>query len=161
MRSVIAIAIKFVGTLLASWVAFSLVDNMNWVTAVTIAAVVTVINYVLGDVFVLPGLGNFITSAVNGLLGAIMASAVVVFTTTGSVTSTSIVVFTFLIIGFEILFHAYMIRAKMAEEPNINKDYLINNSVNYNTETAKELHPYRDTDRDDINSNNNEDYHDK
>lgn len=149
MKGVIAVFIKFIGTVLASWVAFSLVDNLSWVTAVIIAAAVTVINYILGDIFVLPGVGNFIASAVNGLLAAIMASAVVTFTTTGTVTSTSIVVFTFLIIGFEILFHSYLIRSKMADTPNINEDYLINNSVNYNTETADELHPYRKDDGDD------------
>lgn len=77
MRTLIALVVKFVMTLAAAGIAGYFVGITNWFFLLMVALVGTVVNYILGDLFVLPAAGNIIASLgdgiMAGLIGYIMA----------------------------------------------------------------------------------------
>jgi flagellar biosynthesis component FlhA len=78
-----ALIIKFAFTFAAAWLAFGYVGGnpIGWVLITALA--VTILNYFIGDLIVLPAFGNIIASIGDGLLGAI--TAFVISLLTGSV----------------------------------------------------------------------------
>ena len=116
-RTTGALLIKFIMTLVFTYIAFSLVDNnsFGWVLGLSLAA--TVINYLIGDLYILPKYGNFTASVADGGIAAITAYLAGIMTVGNNVAFGSIVTFAILIAIGEYFFHRYLLSTKKVE-PN-------------------------------------------
>lgn len=159
MKTILAIIIKFVVTLAAAWISFSLFGYVAFYTVLIIAIAGTVLNYLIGDMLILPRLGNTITTVVDGLLSAVTAYTVLYYSTVTYYTMTSILIFAVIVAVAEIFFHMYLVKSDIIKPRNSEISFR-DKKINYNTETGRELYPYTNkTDTDSrINNSNNDDY---
>lgn len=140
MKQLVAIIIKFVGVLILSWIVFMVFSTAAFWATFVIACVVTVLNFWVGDLFLLPRWGNVWASIVNGIMAGIVAW--VVFYTTATVPynyMTWVYVFALVIAVAELFFHMYLFKADVVEKKS---DMFHRKNLNYNTETGHELFPY-------------------
>lgn len=77
-----ALIIKFAFTFAAAWLAFGYVGGNPIVWVLIVALAVTILNYFIGDLIVLPKFGNIIAAVGDGLLGAITAFVISLLTGT-------------------------------------------------------------------------------
>ena len=103
--------VKFAMTLIISIIAFSFitVNPAGWVFFVALTA--TVVNYLIGDLYVLPRFGNSIASIGDGVLGIVVAYILGLMTRAFDPTMGSLLVFGILIAVGEMFFHPYLMRA--------------------------------------------------
>lgn len=149
MKTTIALIIKFIATFAAAWISFMLFDNLSLSIVFIIAIAGTILNYVIGDLFVLPNFGNATASIVDGILSAITAYLILIFTPAVLVDYTSIFLFAIITAACEIFFHMYLFRAHIVEHKSSDSNKFNRKKLNYNTETADELNPLNNTWRDD------------
>jgi hypothetical protein len=105
------LVVKFAMTLIISIIAFSFitVNPAGWVFFVAIAA--TAVNYLVGDLYVLPRFGNLTASIGDGVLGIVVAYIIGLMTAAFNPTVGSLLFFGVLIAVGEIFFHPYLLRA--------------------------------------------------
>ncbi|MDW7649765.1 MAG: DUF2512 family protein [Bacillota bacterium] len=113
MRTFWALAIKFVMTLLAAAIA-GFASGMTSAGVIFLtAAVGTVVNYIMGDLFILPAAGNAVASIADGGVAAVLAYIVAiqsrVFITDAFVFA---LVFGLLVAIGEYFFHKYLAKEK-------------------------------------------------
>lgn len=104
-----ALTIKFFMTLIFAVVAFRFIEGNSWGWVFTIAVAATVANYLVGDLLVLPALGNFIASVGDGLMGAAIAYAIGFFAPAFTVSFAGLAAFAVLIAIGEYFFHQYLL----------------------------------------------------
>lgn len=113
MKTSMALLAKFVATLIASGLAFSILDNNPWSYAFLIAIVGTVVNYLVGDLMVLPSFGNTIASIGDGVMAIIVALFFDLFSSVFDTSLLNYLVFGVVILAAEYFFHIYL---KKSEE---------------------------------------------
>ncbi|GAB6179811.1 hypothetical protein JCM14036_11300 [Desulfotomaculum defluvii] len=111
-----ALAIKFVMTFLASWVAVSLIAGNSWTWALLIAVIGTAVNYVLGDKFILPNYGNIVAAVSDGILSLGLLWLVDLISVDLRLNSTAYITFALLVMVGEYFFHNYLISTGKVEE---------------------------------------------
>ncbi len=131
-----ALLMKFVLTLGAAWVSFSLFANATFTSVLIIAIAGTLLNYLIGDLFVLPNFGNIMASIGDGGLAALTAYVISRFTYGFAATATSFVVFAVLISIAEYFFHIYLLKSDDVA-PNI-KTQMNNRKPDFNLEVGDE-----------------------
>ncbi len=110
MRTIMALLFKLVATFIAAWVAFTLVD-LNSIVMISLVAVIgTVLNYLLGDLVILPSTGNIMASVSDGVLGAAVAYVVDLFSYNFNASATGLIIFAAIIAVAEYFFHIYLIK---------------------------------------------------
>jgi hypothetical protein len=92
----------------AAWVAFDLLDTvpMGWIFTLAVAG--TLLNYLIGDLFVLPTFGNIVASIGDVLLGGLTAYMLDIFSPGVVTTYRSLAVFGFIVAIAEFFFHMYL-----------------------------------------------------
>ncbi|MEL7656987.1 MAG: DUF2512 family protein [Bacillota bacterium] len=158
MKATIAIIIKFVVIWAAAWISFSVFGYVGFYTVLTIAIAATVLNYLIGDLAVLPRLGNVIATILDGLLSAVTAYGILYYSAVTYYTMTSVLIFAVIVAVAEIFFHMYLVKSNIIKPKN--SDIMFRDKkINFNTETGSELYPY--TNKNDsgsrINNSNNYD----
>lgn len=110
-KTTTALLIKFVMTFILAVIAFSsIADNrMQWPLLVAIFG--TALNYLLGDLYILPKYGNIVASAGDGILAALTAYVIDLVVPAFRTTLTSLIVFAVLIAVGEYIFHRYLLRS--------------------------------------------------
>lgn len=73
MRTALALAAKFGLTFVAAVIAGYFAGVVNFGLFFVIAIVGTVVNYIVGDLFVLPAAGNIVASLGDGLMAGVIA----------------------------------------------------------------------------------------
>lgn len=126
----IALIVKFVFTFAAAWLSFGYIGNntLGWIILTTLA--VTILNYFIGDLVILPSFGNIVASIGDGLLGAITAFLISLLS--GSIMSNNqitnvfrtnlltLAFFAIVIAVLEYFFHIYLLQSNKV---SIKKDY--------------------------------------
>lgn len=107
-----ALVVKFLMTFVASLVAFSLFDVNPWSWPFVVALVGTVVNYLIGDLLVLPAFGNVVASVGDGIMAAILAWIVSFVIPAFTLNIVSLVIFAILIAIGEFFFHRYLESSK-------------------------------------------------
>ncbi|OEH86882.1 hypothetical protein BHU72_01060 [Desulfuribacillus stibiiarsenatis] len=109
-NTAMALVVKFVLTFGAAILAFYMIDGnpIGWVFFV--ALIGTVANYILGDLIVLPAYGNVFAAFGDGVMAAIIAYGVAMFSTVFIVSNTSLFVFLAIVVVAELFFHMYLKR---------------------------------------------------
>ncbi len=149
-KTMSALLIKFVLTLGAAWAAFSLFGDSTFTFVLTLAIAGTLLNYLIGDLFVLPNMGNIIASLGDGLLAVITAYVVAGFAYLRA-TTTAFVVFGVLVAVAEFFFHMYLLKSDEVA-PNTKTQVNNRNQPTFNMEVGNEF----DVDNKDIlNDNDN------
>lgn len=110
-----ALLVKFAGTFILALIAFSLLVNNLWYWALLVAIIATALNYVLGDLVVLPKFGNIVASAGDGVMAALVAYIVGLVIPVFTVTVASLFVFAILIAAMEYFFHQYLLKSEKVE----------------------------------------------
>ena len=81
-----ALLFKFLMTLVVTGIAFGFIGGNAFKWILLVAVLGTVIDYLAGDLLILPKVGSFISALINGVLAALIALAVAMivpaFTTT-------------------------------------------------------------------------------
>ncbi|MPW24578.1 DUF2512 family protein [Alkalibaculum sp. M08DMB] len=108
IKTIVALVIKFIITFIASWIAFTLIDTvpLSWITL--IAVTVTIINYLLGHLLLLPSFGNSIAALGDGVIGAFTAYVISLLTNDFILTRNALVLFAVLIIVVEYFYYMYL-----------------------------------------------------
>ncbi len=107
-KSGIALLLKFVITFLFSIVAFIFMEGNLWTWVLALSAIVTIANYQLGDMVILPVFGNIIASIGDGLMAAIIALVMSFFVAPFQITLIAVAVYGVLIAVGEFFFHKYL-----------------------------------------------------
>lgn len=110
-----ALIYKFILTFLIATVAFVLIDRNALIWAFVVGLVGTVLNYLLGDLIILPKFGNIVASVGDGVLAALTALLVGILTPAFQTTTTSLLIFAVLIAVGEYFFHQYLLRSEEVE----------------------------------------------
>lgn len=112
-----SLIVKFLLTLAATYIAFQLFDNnsFGWVLGVSILG--TILNYVIGDLYILPSFGNLFASIADGALAAIIAWLMGAMVRGNNIGTSSVMLFGFLVAVAEYFFHRYLLSTKKVE-PN-------------------------------------------
>lgn len=110
-KTTFAVLFKFLMTFVVASISFIFLAGNTFGSIAVLSVFVTVINYLAGDLFVLPKFGNAATSIGNGIMGAlvayIFALAIVQFNTTLN----TLVIFAILIAVGEYFFHYYLLKS--------------------------------------------------
>lgn len=109
-QTAIALIVKFVMTFVFALIAFTVLINNPWTWVLALAVIATAVNYVLGDLFVLPKFGNAVASVGDGVMGALVAYIVSLVTPLFVVNLTSLLLFAVLVAVGEYFFHQYLSR---------------------------------------------------
>ena len=99
---------KYLVTLAAAWLSFGIYNGnpIGWILGFALTG--TIINYIIGDLFVLPRFGNIIAAFGDGIMGLLLAYAYDRMTFAFSTTFPRLAVFAILIAGTEFFFHLYI-----------------------------------------------------
>lgn len=112
MNTFRVLLVKFIMTFIMAIVAFSFFDVNPAGLVLLVALIATAGNYLVGDMYVLPAMGNVMASIGDGILGAILAYIVSLVTAAFDVSIASLFIFAVLIAAGEYFFHPYLLRAK-------------------------------------------------
>ncbi|MEL7646692.1 MAG: DUF2512 family protein [Sedimentibacter sp.] len=122
MRTAIALLMKFAATFAASWAAFSLID-LNPIGMITlVAAAGTILNYLLGDLVILPSMGSVTASIGDGVLGAAAAYVIDMFSYNFNASASGLIVFAAIIAAAEYFFHIYLISDEKVAPNNFHRE---------------------------------------
>lgn len=107
-----ALLVKLVLTFIAAVIAFTVLDRNAWGWVALVALAGTILNYLIGDLLILPKAGNVVASLGDGVLGALTAYLVDLIVPAFDTTWLSLVLFGVLVAVAEYFFHMYLRRSE-------------------------------------------------
>lgn len=110
MKTGMAMVVKFILTFVAGLIAFSLLleNAVSWVLFLSVVAMI--LNYLLGDLLILPTMGNLVASAGDGVMAALVAYVFDVLIPGFLISVAALTWFAVLIAIGEFFFHEYIRR---------------------------------------------------
>ncbi len=103
-----ALLAKFLLTFLAALLTFGFLDYNTWWSVFMIALIGTIINYLFGDLVVLPRVGNITASIGDGIMASLVAYIITILWPGLTLTLTSLTVYAILVMIAEFFFHIYL-----------------------------------------------------
>ncbi len=110
-----ALLFKFLMTLVVSGIAFAAIAGNAFKWILFVAVLATVIDYLVGDLLILPLVGSFIGAIINGVLAALIAFALALIAPGFTTTTPSVLTFAVLVAVGEYFFHQYLLKADKVE----------------------------------------------
>lgn len=104
-----ALLTKWFAIFIATIFSFRFMANASWTMVFLFSIGVTLTNYLIGDLVILPAMGNVVSSISNGILGIVAALIFGVFSNYFAPTTLPLVVFGVLIAVFDYFFHMYLL----------------------------------------------------
>jgi len=107
-----ALLLKLAMTFIFAWLTIGLIDRnpAGWI--LLIAVVAAGVNYVVGDLMVLPKYGNAIAAAGDGIMGAVAAYILDLLIPAVRTGFGSLALFAVLVAVGEFFFHRYLLRSE-------------------------------------------------
>lgn len=105
-----ALLVKFLMTFVVAALAFRTLGS-TWSSILFLAVAGTILNYLLGDLLILPAAGNLVASVADGGLAALTAYLIDRVSTGLKTTSGRLMLFAVLIAVGEYFFHRYLIKS--------------------------------------------------
>ncbi|MEG6616696.1 DUF2512 family protein [Peptococcaceae bacterium 1198_IL3148] len=109
-RTTMALIVKFIMTFLAAWIIFGVMLDNPLSHVLLLSALGTAINYLLGDLMVLPKFGNAVASVGDGVMAALTAYILDMLIPVFETTFTALILFTLAVAAFEYFFHQYLLK---------------------------------------------------
>jgi len=110
LRTTYALIAKFLLTLAFAAAAFYGMERDPWDLIFVVAVVGTIANYLIGDLLILPTVGNAFAAIADGALASLLAWAVGYFAPAFRTSFASLAMFSFLVSIGEYFFHIYLLR---------------------------------------------------
>lgn len=113
MKKLRALLIKFVLNFIAAWFVFSFIGSnpLLWVLVTSMA--VTILNFVIGDLIVLPKFGNLIASLGDGILAGLTAFILDLLLPSFCTTLITLPFYIVIIAIVEYFFHIYLMSTNL------------------------------------------------
>lgn len=111
-KTTMALIVKWAITFVASWIVFGLIDGNTLGTVFLISVVGTIVNYLIGDLLVLPNFGNIVASIGDGAMGALAAYFLSFIIEGFQTTLTSLLIFAAIVAVAEYVFHMYLLKSE-------------------------------------------------
>ena len=109
-KTISSLLFKLLLTFIAGWLAFGFMEGNMFTWLLLLAVVFSVLNYIVGDMLLLPRAGNIISALVDGFMAAIIAYVVDMLSDTFKTTFVALLIFGLIITLSEILFHRYLVK---------------------------------------------------
>ncbi|QOX62611.1 DUF2512 family protein [Anoxybacterium hadale] len=161
MKNAVSLLIKFIYTMVAAWIAFSIFGTIAVYTLISIGVVATLLSFAIGDMWVLSRFGNLAASLINGVISGATAYIALLFFPVTYAYWTPILVFAAVVAAVEYFYHMYLVKSHIVEKKKSGGEIFRPTNFNFKTETADELHPHIGRDHPDkgiYNENNSSDY---
>lgn len=114
-RTWLTLIVKFAVTFFVAWVTLGFIAG-NPIGPIFAAALAgTLINYWVGDLMILPGLGNLIASASDGIIGAFAAYITGLFFPGFAASFFVYFLYALFIVVTEFIFHIYLMKSEKAK----------------------------------------------
>ncbi len=107
-----ALLVKFLMTFIFAGAAFVFMDGNAWGRMFLVSLAGTALNYLAGDLLVLPAYGNLAASFGDGFMAALTAYAVDLLVPAFQVSLAALGIFALLVISGEYFFHRYLLRSE-------------------------------------------------
>lgn len=114
-RSILGLIVKFIATFVAAWIAYGVIEDNPFLWIVIVAIAVAAINYLIGDMLVLPRFGNIVAAVGDGVMAALIAYLIDLITNDFYTTFTSNIVFLVIIIICEYFIHKLIVHDERVE----------------------------------------------
>ncbi|NLG33147.1 MAG: DUF2512 family protein [Syntrophomonadaceae bacterium] len=108
-KTSMSLIVKFVVTLIAFYVTLALIDNNPWGWILLAALIGTAVNYLVGDLVVLPAYGNIAASIGDGIMAALVAYIISLVVPAFAVSWTALILLAVIIAIAEYFFHQYLL----------------------------------------------------
>lgn len=105
----LAIIMKLVLTFLAAWLAYGLIEDNGLIWIFIVSLAVTLVNYLIGDLMILPRYGTVSATLANTVMAVLVAWLIDLLTPQFYIAWLSSLVFVVLIFIFEYILHRFMI----------------------------------------------------
>ncbi|MFZ5631926.1 MAG: DUF2512 family protein [Bacillota bacterium] len=111
-KTTTALIVKFVMTFVFAAAAFMFIDRNPWTWVLVVGILGTILNYLFGDLFVLPKWGNIGASIVDGILAGVTAYVVNLIVPAFKTSYAGLIAFAALVAVGEYYFHRYLKRSE-------------------------------------------------
>ncbi|MDS1030520.1 DUF2512 family protein [Bacillota bacterium LX-D] len=111
-KTSMALIAKFLMTFVAAWISFGLIDSTAFSGILSVAIAGTVLNYLIGDLFILPKFGNLVASVGDGLMAALTAYVFDLIMNTFNTSLTGLFIFALIVAIAEYFFHIYLLKSE-------------------------------------------------
>lgn len=108
MKTWLALIGKYIFTFIAGYLSFTLIDGLPVATVALIALIGTAVNYLIGDLAILPKYGNVIAAVGDGLMAAVFAYITVLLLPGMAVSWKALTVYAIIVAVAEYFFHMYL-----------------------------------------------------
>lgn len=110
-KTATALLVKGIMTFVFAEIALAFMARNSSAPVIWVALAATALNYVMGDLLVLPTLGNLVAALGDGVMAALTAYVFAVLIRGFNVTFASLVIFGVLVAIGEYFFHQYLLKA--------------------------------------------------
>ncbi|MCL6559435.1 MAG: YndM family protein [Firmicutes bacterium] len=110
-----ALLVKFVMTLIFAAATLAFIRGNSWGWVFVVAVVATILNYLVGDLLILPAFGNITAAISDGIIGALSAYVIDLLVPAFRTTTAALLIFAILIAVGEYFFHQYLLRSEKVE----------------------------------------------
>ncbi|MCW3489443.1 YndM family protein [Dethiobacter alkaliphilus] len=117
MRTYLALGIKFAMTLFAAAVAALISGLTDWWLILLVGLVGAIVNFILGDMVILPGFGNIVATIGDGITSALLAYVIIIRQWAGVSVLLFAISFGILVMIGEYFFHRYLKGKKLSTNP--------------------------------------------
>ncbi|HIE13068.1 MAG TPA: DUF2512 family protein [Desulfotomaculum sp.] len=109
-----ALLVKFIMTFIFAAFTFALIDRNAWGWVLLVALAVTALNYLIGDLRLLPSYGNIVASVGEGIIGGLTAWVLALLVPAFDTSFAALFVFAVLTAIGGYFFHQYLLRTEKA-----------------------------------------------
>lgn len=114
-RTTTALLVKLLLTFIAGWITLGAMDGNSFGWILTFAILGTILNYILGDLYVLPSYGNISASIADGIMAAALAYVLDLFSDNFDTRFGTLLVLGVIVAAAEYFFHRYLIKSDKVE----------------------------------------------
>ncbi|KYH30382.1 MULTISPECIES: DUF2512 family protein [Clostridium] len=110
-KTTTAILVKLLLTIIAGWITLGAMDGntIGWI--LTFAVIGTILNYLFGDLYILPSYGNITASIGDGVMAAVVAYVLDVLSANFDTRFSTLIILAVLVAVVEYFFHRYLIKS--------------------------------------------------
>ncbi|MEJ6951992.1 DUF2512 family protein [Natronospora cellulosivora (SeqCode)] len=108
MRTSMALVVKFIITFVAALIAFYFLMTNDLIWIFLVALLATIANYLIGDLIILPSMGNIVASIADGFMAGLVAYIFDFFLPVFTTTWATLLWFAIIIAVGEYFFHIYL-----------------------------------------------------
>ncbi len=102
------IVVKFIMTIAFAGIAFVLLEGNAWEWVFLVGVIATIINYAVGDMFILPKYEKIPAAIADGVIALLIAVIVSFVTPVFIISAVSVILFGVLVAAGEYFFHQYL-----------------------------------------------------